>query len=244
MIVRGWSGRRISACISRRQLRNYRESLQIDVQFHCFLQYVFHKQWQNLRAYAHENGVQIIGDVPIYVPLDSADVGRIRKTSSSEEPDARAASPAVRPTDSAKRAVLGQPDLRLGAHGAGRLFWWLQRIGAAGRKLTSCASTISAASRAIGASLPSTRPRATGAGSRTRTQAGARDSKAYPDISFIAEDLGFLTPEVLQLVLDSGWPGMKVLEFAFDPREPSNYLPHKYGENCICYTGTHDNETL
>ena len=68
--------------------------------------------------------------------------------------------------------------------------------------------------------------------------------KAYPDISFIAEDLGFLTPEVLQLVLDSGWPGMKVLEFAFDPREPSNYLPHKYGENCICYTGTHDNETL
>ena len=62
--------------------------------------------------------------------------------------------------------------------------------------------------------------------------------------SVIAEELGFLTPEVLQLVLDSGWPGMKVLEFAFDPREPSNYLPHKYGENCICYTGTHDNETL
>ena len=68
--------------------------------------------------------------------------------------------------------------------------------------------------------------------------------KEYPDIAFIAEDLGFLTPEVLQLVEDSGWPGMKVLEFAFDPREPSNYLPHKYGENCICYTGTHDNETL
>ena len=68
--------------------------------------------------------------------------------------------------------------------------------------------------------------------------------RAYPQIEFIAEDLGFLTPEVLQLVKDSGWPGMKVLEFAFDPREPSNYLPHKYEENCICYTGTHDNETL
>lgn len=51
-------------------IAQYRESLQIDVQFHCFLQYVFHKQWQNLRAYAHENGVQIIGDVPIYVPLE------------------------------------------------------------------------------------------------------------------------------------------------------------------------------
>lgn len=68
--------------------------------------------------------------------------------------------------------------------------------------------------------------------------------QAYPQIDFIAEDLGFLTPEVRQLVDESGFPGMKVLEFAFDPREPSNYLPHNYTNNCICYTGTHDNETL
>ena len=68
--------------------------------------------------------------------------------------------------------------------------------------------------------------------------------KALPDLEFIAEDLGFLTPEVLALVENSGFPGMKVLEFAFDPREPSNYLPHVYTKNCICYTGTHDNETL
>ncbi|MBQ5748678.1 MAG: 4-alpha-glucanotransferase, partial [Oscillospiraceae bacterium] len=68
--------------------------------------------------------------------------------------------------------------------------------------------------------------------------------QAYPDAEFIAEDLGFLTPEVHELVRDSQWPGMKVLLFAFDPSEPSIYLPHKYGENCICYTGTHDNETL
>ena len=68
--------------------------------------------------------------------------------------------------------------------------------------------------------------------------------KNFPDTDFIAEDLGFLTPEVQQLVIDSGFPGMKVLEFAFDPREPSNYLPDRYPENAICYTGTHDNETL
>ena len=60
----------------------------------------------------------------------------------------------------------------------------------------------------------------------------------------IAEDLGFLTPSVHQLLKNTGYPGMKVLEFAFDPREPSNYLPHNYTENCICYTGTHDNATL
>ncbi len=65
----------------------------------------------------------------------------------------------------------------------------------------------------------------------------------FPDTRFIAEDLGYLTPSVMQLVKDSGFPGMKVLEFAFDSREPSNYLPHTYTPNCVCYVGTHDNET-
>ena len=63
-------------------------------------------------------------------------------------------------------------------------------------------------------------------------------------LPIIAEDLGFLTPSVHQLLKNTGYPGMKVLEFAFDPREPSNYLPDRYPENAICYTGTHDNETL
>ncbi len=60
----------------------------------------------------------------------------------------------------------------------------------------------------------------------------------------IAEDLGFLTPSVMKLLKDSGYPGMKVLEFAFDPREETDYLPHSYDKNCVVYTGTHDNETL
>ena len=66
----------------------------------------------------------------------------------------------------------------------------------------------------------------------------------FPNIQFIAEDLGFLTPEVRQLLEDSGFPGMKVLEFAFDSREPSNYLPHTYTPHCVCYAGTHDNAPL
>ena len=69
-------------------------------------------------------------------------------------------------------------------------------------------------------------------------------AREFPDLKLIAEDLGFLTPEVIALQKMSGYPGMKVLEFAFDPREPSNYLPHRYERNCICYSGTHDNETL
>ena len=66
----------------------------------------------------------------------------------------------------------------------------------------------------------------------------------FPQLEFIAEDLGYPTPGVAQLLRDSGWPGMKVLEFAFDSRDSSSYLPHTYQENCICYTGTHDNSPL
>ena len=68
--------------------------------------------------------------------------------------------------------------------------------------------------------------------------------KALPQTAFIAEDLGLLTPEVHQLLSDSGLPGMKVLEFAFNPQEPSAYLPHTYLRNCVCYAGTHDNATI
>ena len=148
-------------------IAQYRESLQIDVRFHCFLQYVFHKQWQNLRAYAHENGVQIIGDVPIYVPLDSADVWA--------HPENFQLGRTRRP-----RCVAGCPPdgfSKNGQYWGNPIYDWerMEQDGFPGgcsasarqdATMTSCASTISAASRAIGASLPSTRPRATGAGSK------------------------------------------------------------------------------
>jgi 4-alpha-glucanotransferase len=68
--------------------------------------------------------------------------------------------------------------------------------------------------------------------------------KSLPELSIIAEDLGYLTEEVLELRRASGWPGMKVLQFAFDSREPSDYLPHTYTKNSVVYTGTHDNMTM
>ena len=68
--------------------------------------------------------------------------------------------------------------------------------------------------------------------------------QALPDLEFIAEDLGFMTPEVRKLQEDSGYPGMKVLQFAFDSREAGDYLPHRYPENSVCYCGTHDNPPL
>ncbi|MBR2640789.1 MAG: 4-alpha-glucanotransferase, partial [Oscillospiraceae bacterium] len=68
--------------------------------------------------------------------------------------------------------------------------------------------------------------------------------KTIPDVDFIAEDLGFVTPEVRKLQDDSGYPGMKIMQFAFDSREEGNYLPHTYPENSVVYSGTHDNPTL
>lgn len=227
-------------------MRAYGEMLKDDVEYRFFLQYVFRKQWDALRAYAKKQGVRIIGDVPIYVPLDSADVWG--------NPENFQLTRTRRP-----RCVAGCPPdgfSRNGQYWGNPIYdwdkmerdgydWWLKRIGAAGRTFDVVRIDHF---RGISSywSIP--------AGNRTarcgkwvegpgmKLVSAIKD--AYPEIDFIAEDLGFLTPEVRRLVDESGFPGMKVLEFAFDPREPSNYLPHNYSRNCICYTGTHDNETL
>lgn len=227
-------------------LAHYQELLQAEIQFHCFLQYIFQSQWKRLREYAHENGVKIIGDIPIYVPLDSADVwahpenfqlGRTRK------PRCVAGCP---PDGFSKNGQYwGNPIYDWARMEQDGFSWWLRRVGAAG-KLYDVVRIDHFRGIESYWSIPAVNKTARrgawvkGPGMKLVSAI----QKAYPEIEFIAEDLGFLTPEVLRLVEDSTWPGMKVLEFAFDPREPSNYLPHRYDENCICYTGTHDNETL
>ncbi len=225
---------------------HYKALLQTEMLFQCFVQYVFREQWQKLRAYARENGVKIIGDIPIYVPLDSADVwshpenfqlGRTRR------PRCVAGCP---PDGFSKNGQYwGNPIYDWDYMEQDGFSWWLARIGAAGENYDVVRIDHFRGIESYW-SIPAVNK--TARKGRWVKGPGLKlvdaIKRAYPQIEFIAEDLGFLTPEVLQLVKDSGWPGMKVLEFAFDPREPSNYLPHKYEENCICYTGTHDNETL
>jgi len=227
-------------------LSRYRELLAQDVQFHCFLQYVFHTQWQKLRAYAHERGVKIIGDIPIYVPLDSADVwanpenfqlGRTR----------RPRCVAGCPPDGFSRngQYWGNPIYDWEKMERDGFSWWLQRIGAAGRNYDVVRIDHFRGIESYW-SIPAVNKTARkgrwvkGPGIKLVDAIKA----AYPDIEFIAEDLGYPTPSVQQLLHDSGWPGMKVLEFAFDSRDTSSYLPHTYTPHCICYTGTHDNRTL
>ena len=227
-------------------MAHYRALLQDEIEFQCFMQYCFHVQWQRLRSYAHENGIRIIGDIPIYVPLDSADVW--------SHPENFQLTRTRRP-----RVVAGCPPDGFSANGQywgnpiydwdrmeqNGFSWWMDRLHAAGQNFDVVRIDHFRGIESYW-SIPAVNRTARkgewvkGPGMKLIRAI----QKNCPDTEFIAEDLGFLTPEVRALVKKSGFPGMKVLEFAFDPREPSNYLPHKYEENCICYTGTHDNETL
>ena len=227
-------------------LTRYRAELAEDVQFHCFLQYCFHTQWQRLRRYANANGIRIIGDLPIYVPLDSADVWANPENfqlTRTRRPRVVAGCP---PDGFSKNGQYWGNPIYDWDHMAARGFdWWLQRVVAAGRSFDVVRIDHFRGIESYW-SIPGGNHTARCGKWVPGPGAALVDAikAAYPEIDFIAEDLGFLTPAVLSLVEHSGFPGMKVLEFAFDPREPSNYLPDRYPENCICYTGTHDNETL
>ena len=224
----------------------YRQLLEEEIRFQKWLQYLFFTQWQALRAYAAEKKIAIIGDIPIYVPLDSADVW--------SDPDSFQLKRTRRP-----KVVAGCPPDAFSKNGqywgnpiydwdgmeADGFHWWVRRIGAAARFFDVIRIDHFRGIESYW-SIPAHHKTARyGQWVKGPGMALINAIKtAYPDAAFIAEDLGFLTQEVHELVENSGFPSMKVLEFAFDSREPSNYLPHVYQENCVCYTGTHDNPTL
>ena len=224
----------------------YEKELAEDVAFYTYLQYLFFKQWGELREYIHSLGIRIIGDLPIYVAMDSADVwaepeffqlgeGNIPTEVSGVPPD----------YFSADGQLWGNPLYdydRMRQDGFG---WWIRRVEGASRlfdviRIDHFRGLESYWAVPYGAE--------TAREGRWRKGPGMDlvgvPTQWFHGLDIIAEDLGFLTPEVHQLLRDSGLPGMKVLEFAFDAREPSNYLPHTYERNCVCYVGTHDNETV
>ena len=227
-------------------IAHHKMMLQDEMQFHYFLQYEFHTQWQALRSYANENGVRIIGDIPIYVPLDSADVWSHPENfqlSRTRHPRVVAGCP---PDGfNAGGQYWGNPIYDWEKMERDGFSWWMERLRAAAERFDVVRIDHFRGIESYWSIPAANRTARRGAwvkGPGIRLIDAIR--KNLTDVDFIAEDLGFLTPEVIELVHASGFPGMKVLEFAFDPREPSNYLPHKYDQNCICYTGTHDNETL
>ena len=221
-------------------------SLMEDIQFYCFTQFLFFRQWNSLHDYAAQRGVRIIGDVPIYVPMDSADVWTNPELFWLDE-NRNPVAVAGCPPDSftADGQLWGNPLYRWDVMKQTGFDWWLRRLYAAGKlydvtRLDHFRGFESYWAVPYGDTTAKNGRWMTGPGlDFIRTV-----QYHLPDLELIAEDLGYLTQEVLDLRNASGWPGMKVLEFAFDSKEPSNYLPHTYEKNTVCYTGTHDNMTM
>ena len=216
------------------------------VQFYCFVQYLFFKQWFALRDYAHSKDIRIIGDVPIYVPLDSVEVWkdpRLFQLDENLDPKVVAGCPPDAFT--ADGQLWGNPIYDWDAMKDENFAWWIRRLDAAGKlcdvvRLDHFRGLESYWAIPYGDTTARNGKWVKGPG-LDFIQALKRD---LPGLSMIAEDLGYMTQEVTDLRDASGFPGMKVLQFAFDAREPSEYLPHTYTSNSVCYTGTHDNMTM
>ncbi len=224
----------------------YEKELLNEIGFYGFLQIKFEEQWSRLKSYAGEQGIRIIGDIPIYVAFDSADSWfhpELFQFDENCEPVAVAGCP---PDGfSATGQLWGNPLYRWDYHGQTGYEWWMKRMEYSFR-LYDVVRVDHFRGFDEYYSIP--------AGSENAVH-GAWEKGPGIDIfnkmrekfgilDIIAEDLGFLTPSVLELVKNTGFPGMKVLEFAFDSREESDYLPHNYTQNCVVYTGTHDNNTI
>ena len=227
----------------------YRRELYFDIEFHEYLQFKFIEQWRKLKAHANSQGIRIIGDIPIYVSMDSADAWanpQLFQLDGENRPVAVAGCP---PDGfSATGQLWGNPLYRWDYHRDTGYQWWISRLAYCYqlydvvridhfRGFDEYFSIPADAETAIGGHWEA------GPG----IQLFQAVNRALGEKEIIAEDLGYVTDSVRRLVADCGYPGMKVLEFAFDSRDSgsaSDYLPHNYPENCVVYTGTHDNETI
>ena len=224
----------------------YTQELQDDICFWVFTQFLFFRQWNALRTYAAENGVGFIGDVPIYVAMDSADIWSEPQFFQLDE-DLRPKEVSGCPPDAFNDdgQLWGNPLYdydRMKADGFG---WWIRRIEGVSRLYDVIRIDHFRGFESYWA-VP--------AGDKTAKNGIWRKGPGmdlvgvltgwFSNLTFIAEDLGYTTPEVMKLLSDSGLPGMKVLEFAFDAHGDSAYLPHCCAVNSSMYIGTHDNHTV
>ena len=227
-------------------MEHYRERLSYEIEIIAYEQYKFFEQYGSLRDYAHQKGIKILGDLPIYVAMDSADVWANPENFLLDESLCPVAVAGVPPDPFSKTGQLwGNPlycweDMKKDGYA-----WWKARI--RGANMLYDAIRIDHF-RGFASYWSVDAKESTAVNGKWINGPGAEFIHALSDaahgMEIIAEDLGYLDERVYELLKLSGFPGMKVLEFAFDSREPGNYLPHTYPENCVCYLGTHDNAPI
>lgn len=226
-------------------LERMSSKLSQSVDYYKFLQFKFFEQWDNVKSYANKNEIQIIGDIPIFVAYDSADVWANQKLFNLNANGLPQAIAGVPPDYFSKTGQLwGNPLYRWDAHEEDGYDWWINRI----KSLLITADVIRIDHfRGFESNY------AIDFGQADATvgtwQLGPQEKlfdaikKEIGSLPIIAEDLGIITPQVTKLRKSMDLPGMKILQFAFDDNVNNPYLPHNFEKNCVVYTGTHDNDT-
>lgn len=227
-------------------LERCREELSDDLGFFTFVQYLFYGQWERLHRHAAENGIKIIGDIPIYVPLDSVEVWQnpeLFQLDNAMTPKAVAGVPPDAFTEDGQ--LWGNPLYDWKRMKKDGYLWWQKRAQGAAKFFDVIRIDHFRGLESYWA-VPYGNENARGGKWLPGPGMGLIRAlkKACPETDYIAEDLGVITPQVRQLQERSGFPGMKVMEFAFDGGTDNAYLPHNAIRSCVYYTGTHDNETL
>ena len=221
-----------------------RHELADETGFYAFLQMKFEEQWSALKSYANEKGIRIIGDIPIYVAADSADVWAAPELfllDACGAPKEVAGCPPDAFSDAGQ--LWGNPLYDWAHHEKTGFAWWVRRIRYALNfydilRIDHFRGFDTYYAIPYGAKTAQTGEWRSGPGMKLFRAV----KQALGDVPIVAEDLGELFPSVYELLAESGFPGMKVLQFAFGPGD-SEYLPHNHPVHCVVYTGTHDNTT-
>ena len=228
------------------ELQNFKENHINEIEFYKVIQYFFYTQWYKLKKYANEKNIKIIGDLPIYVAMDSVDVWANSKMFMLDK-NCNPIKVAGCPPDAFSQdgQLWGNPLYDWNFMKNDDYSWWIKRI-----EYVSKIFDITRIDHFRGFDsfyAINWREKTARNGEWLKGPGIELFEKAklkLGNLNIIAEDLGFLTESVQNLVKKTGFPGMKILQFAFDTREDSDYLPHNYIKNCVVYTGTHDNDTI
>ena len=227
-------------------MEHYKNELADDIEYHNFIQFLFFKQWGDVKRYANENGIKIIGDIPIFVAADSSDAWANPEIFLFDE-ERKPVKVAGVPPDyfSATGQLWGNPLYNWQKLKETNYSWWVERVRA---NLSTCDIIRIDHFRGFEAYWAVPYGDDTAINGQWEPGPGIDLFNAIKsqlgELPIIAEDLGLMTQGVIDLREATGFPGMKILGFAFDSGEENDYLPHTYTRNCVVYTGTHDNDTL
>ena len=227
-------------------MQHYKNELADDIEYHNFIQFLFFKQWNDVKRYANENGIKIIGDIPIFVAADSSDAWANPEIFLFDE-ERKPVKVAGVPPDyfSATGQLWGNPLYNWEKLKETNYSWWVERVRA---NLSTCDIIRIDHFRGFEAYWAVPYGDETAVNGQWEPGPGIDLFNAIRsqlgELPIIAEDLGLMTQGVIDLREATGFPGMKILGFAFDSGEENDYLPHTYTRNCVVYTGTHDNDTL